>query len=121
VVTFFCTLGDQRFAVQHDTSHREALLRVPRPARVVVVAPPDWSIPDARVDVTATPLGDRGGRRGPTHLSVRQPGETPEVLFLPGRYRFQLEKIDHKSGERSVLAPSAELEVPAGELTRVRL
>lgn len=121
-VTFACTIGGQRFELRHDTAVPRAELRVPRPARVQIAAPEGWPQPApgrlvvvaTRTDAAAEPLTvelDKTGADAP--------------LLLPGRYRMALALVtwrsDLKRSEQVEQGPSAEVELRAGESTRVLL
>jgi hypothetical protein len=126
IVTFYCEFGGRRFELRHDTGKTEALLRVPRPARVVVVPPAGYPDPtEGRLGASAWRV-DAAGE--PIPVDIRRDRQEVELLFLPGRYRFVLECVrdrgnrgQEQTSERTPLGPSAEVDLVAGELTRVEL
>jgi hypothetical protein len=120
IVSFSCSFGGNRFTLAHDSANPNAVLRVPRPARIVVAAPKGVSTDMlgarvTRLDGTAEPFGVRIG------------GSDAEAeLLLPGRYRidfhrtvrrWQGQKLEHVE---ETIASSQQFEAKAGEIVRIR-
>lgn len=114
-VRFVCRIGDDEFALSHDTASPEATLRVPRPATLRLAAANGWPTKsDARTSLVAVATCLEGDHRT-TRISRPQRGD-PEQL-LPGRWRLDLVEATYSSGassERS-LGMSAEVTLRAGE------
>jgi hypothetical protein len=122
LLTFRCEIGDRRFELEHDTAVADAVLRVPRVARAVVVPLPEWPEPTAfLLEVKVTPL-DRAGEV--VRIGVSEGAPEVAQCLLPGRYRFVLEDVVHhrfRPTARTPLGPVAEVDLPAGETTRIEL
>ena len=121
-VTFHCTIGGVTFPIRHDPRQPEALLRVPKPGRLVFTAQGGWPAqPDGaslvakvqRLDATAPPL------------PLWSPDTRGEEPLVPGRYRAELVVASRptEGGDRieRPLGLTAEFTLTAGELTRAEL
>jgi len=120
-VTFHCQLGGQRFELQHDTGNPDAVLRVPTPARAVIVAPVGWPEPEKGFYLVA--MATRLDAVGePFELRLGEDDKHPQLL-LPGRYRIALvaQRWQDDKPERRPLGPAAEVELRASETARVLL
>ena len=120
-VTFHCQLGGQRFDLAHDTSNPNAVLRVPTPARAVIVAPVGWPEPEKGFYLVAMATRlDAAGE--PFELQLVADDKAPQLL-LPGRYRIALvaQRWQDDKPDRRPLGPAAEVELRAGETARVLL
>ncbi|HEU4417683.1 MAG TPA: hypothetical protein VFT55_02030, partial [Planctomycetota bacterium] len=120
MVTFEVRLGGAKFRVEHDTANPNVMLRVPRPARVVVGPLKNGAEPHN--------LGARAMRLDaadePFHLRVGATDAEAE-LVVPGRYRVELVRYSWRGeGEarervEETIAPAQEIEAKAGELVRI--
>ena len=120
VVTFESAFGGNRFRLAQDSANPNAVLRVPRPARIVVAAPKGASTD--RLGARATRLDGAGE---PFSLSVGASDPEAELL-VPGRYRVELYRVTWR-GQGETLerveeraAPPQEIEAKAGELVRIQ-
>jgi RNA polymerase sigma-70 factor (ECF subfamily) len=121
-VTFVCNLGGKRFEVRHDTSLAAAELRVPRPARVAIVAPEAWPVPaGGGLAAVATRLD---AEQEPLQVALASAGQAP-VLLLPGRYRVALVRVHSREAPgrsgTTELGPCVDAELHSGEVTRILL
>lgn len=125
-VTFVSKFGGARFALVHDAANPAAVLRVPRPARIVAMAPKGESDKTSgSLRVRATPI-DRTGDAVLLWLGESDLNGEPQLL-LPGRYRVELvrTRAHWRPGSEvaetttDVVAPAKEIEAKAGELVRV--
>ncbi|HLQ37071.1 MAG TPA: hypothetical protein VK348_04680, partial [Planctomycetota bacterium] len=120
-VTFRCELGSHPFEVVHDTANERAVLRVPRPARVLVLPPEGVANSAASsFDAAVTRLD---AAEEPMELALSTGNGAPPHLLLPGRYRFALVRWERRGGgiEHFEVGAAAEVELPAGVVTRVQL
>jgi RNA polymerase sigma factor (sigma-70 family) len=118
-VTFSCMLGDQRFAIEHDTSRDTAVLRVPVPASVTLTTSAA-ALPAAWLIVLATRLP---AATAPLELAVTS-GRAGPTLLPPGRYRFALVQAQRGDGDavtRTPIGSATEVELRAGATTAVVL
>jgi hypothetical protein len=117
--TFHATLGAVDFAITHDPRQPEAVLRVPRPGRLTIVAANGWPPQPARTGVVARL--ERLDAKAPT-FDVWAPKPDEEVLLVPGRYRITMLAVDGSIAEATPqersLGLTAEVEVTAGARTR---
>ena len=121
--TFRATLGAVDFVITHDPRQPEAVLRVPRPGRLTIVAANGWPPLPAHTSLVARI--DRLDAKAPT-FDVWAPQPDEETLLVPGRYRITMLAVvdrsdaEAKPQERS-LGLTAEVEVTAGTRTRAEL
>jgi len=120
--TFHATLGGVDFAVLHDPRQPEAVLRVPKPGRLVVVAANGWPELPERTNLVARI--DRLDANAPT-FELWSPEPHEESLLVPGRYRIAVVAVDSAAPEGAVreraLGLSTEVDVAAGSLTRAEV
>lgn len=117
--TFRATLGSIDFAITHDPRQPEAVLRVPRPGRLTIVATHGWPPLPARTSLVARI--DRLDAKAPT-FDVWAPEPDAEVLLVPGRYRISMLAVDCSIAEGTPqersLGLSVEVDVKPGTRTR---
>ena len=120
IVTFGVAFGGRTFRVQHDTANPNAMLRVPRLARLVV-GPLKGGRSTADLGVRVTSCDGVGQAFG---LSIGASDAEAE-LVVPGRYRVELIRVTWRGqGETAeeieeIVAPAQEIEAKAGELVRI--
>jgi RNA polymerase sigma factor (sigma-70 family) len=123
-VTFACRLGQSEFRVEHDTSQPIAILRVPRPARLLVTTPPGWQKPFVTTAHPMARVTREDATESPMVLGINRAEADAEVL-LPGRYRIELTlkeyNLDSKQSVDHVLGTATEVILTAGELRRVEM
>jgi hypothetical protein len=123
-VTFACRLGQSEFRVEHDTSQPIAILRVPRPARLLVTTPPGWQKPFVTTAHPMARVTREDATESPMVLGINRAEVDAEVL-LPGRYRIELTlkeyNLDSKQSVDHVLGTATEVILTAGELRRVEM
>jgi hypothetical protein len=122
VVTFESAFGGHRFRLAQDSANPNAVLRVPRPARIVVGKPKDGSSTD-EVGARVTRL-DAAGE--PFEVDIGGRSDAEAELLLPGRYRIDFYRVSWRGeGEtrervEETVAPSQQFEAKAGELVRIQ-
>jgi RNA polymerase sigma-70 factor (ECF subfamily) len=120
IVTFAVAFGGATFRVQHDTANPNAMLRVPRLARLVV-GPLKNGGSTENLGVRGTRL-DAAGE--PFYLNLGASDGEAE-LVVPGRYRVELYRVSWRGeGEareriEESAAPAQEVEAKVGELVRI--
>lgn len=120
--TFRATLGAVDFAITHDPRQPEAVLRVPKPGRLTIVAANGWPTLPARTSLVARI--DRLDAKAPT-FDVWAPEPDEETLLVPGRYRITMLAVDRSVAEATPqersLGLTAEVDVTPGSRTRAEL
>jgi hypothetical protein len=123
-VTFACRLGQTEFRLEHETSQPIAILRVPRPARLLVTTPQGWQKPFVTTAHPMARVTREDATEDPMVLGVNRVEADAEVL-LPGRYRIELTLREYNPDTRQfvdhVLGHPAEVLLTAGERRRVEL
>jgi hypothetical protein len=120
VVTFEAVIGGNRFRLAHDSANPNAVLRVPRPARLAVAAPKGASTDllgarATRLDAAGEPFGVDIGA-----------SDAEAGLLVPGRYRVELFRYVWRGQGQTrecveePIPPAQQFEAKAGELVRIQ-
>jgi len=110
--------------VRHDTSVPDAVLRLPKPARLLVATPHGWQKPATAISGPFARVTRLDAAEPPQTVFVNR-AESQATLMLPGRYRLELivgERHRPTDGlTECVLGPGTEVTLMAGQLARVEL